>query len=152
MENEVIEENTQDILEVSPAAEILQADVLENENVFPSVFSVGENGDEFKDSEMDKLIDGELDNGENIIETENGMDFDFESVSDNDGVFVPYDNLMSNYYVTNVYEVTKEDEIPLWETNIQDLGTTDFLLFLIFILLLVQFIHNLFKGSHWFKW
>ena len=71
-------------------------------------------------------------------------------VSDND---IGNGGSYTNYYVTNVYEVVQEKEVPnIWETNISDFGTTDFLLFMIFILLLVQFLHKLFKGSHWFRW
>lgn len=55
------------------------------------------------------------------------------------------------YYVTNIYEIVEETEVPLWDSSFRDMSAEVLLLCMIFLLLLAQFIHSFFKGSHWFK-
>ena len=96
---------------------------------------------------------GETEN-EDIYEMENGNEDFYGSVSDNgimgDGTDA---DAPANYNVTNYYttEVPAEEVIPLWENSISNFSTSEMLLFLIFLLLLVQFVHKIFKGSHWLK-
>ena len=153
MENEYIEEFVPEV----------QGDSLENtenmeiptENVLPSM----ENMEEIQET-TDKLFENEIggtvtivgSNNETYVDMNDGSEDFYDSLSDND---ISYEDIMDSStehtYVTNVYEIVEEEEIPLWESDISELGRTDTLLLLIFLLLLVQFIHNIFKGSHWFK-
>ena len=48
-------------------------------------------------------------------------------------------------------EIRFPETVNFWEMDISKLSTTDTLLFMIFLILLVQFVHNIFKGSHWFR-
>ena len=104
------------------------------------------------------VLDPEEETGEteeeNIYEMENGNEDFYGSVSNNDimgdgsGSDAPPDYNVTNYYTM---EVPAEEVIPLWENSISNFSTSEMLLFLIFLLLLAQFIHKIFKGSHWLK-
>ena len=158
MENENIEELIPEVqdnpVENTENIEILQENVLSDsenlEEIEEPLTDVLENEIIGNIPEPTLTIVGS--NGEIYVEMENGYDDAFESVSDND---ISYDEIMDtstvHNYVTNVYEIVEEEEKPLWDSDISELGRTDTLLLLIFLLLLVQFIHNIFKGSHWFK-
>ena len=111
-------------------------EILENEN--NEVSSVVDENEE-------ELLDPEITGNETNMETDI-LDGDSNNfVNDELNPYTP------NTYVTNVYEVVEEPAVPFWDSSLAELSTTDTLLFLIFILLLAQFIHNIFKGSHWFK-
>ena len=158
MENENIKnnllENTESSVEDPENTPVLPENVLPDEEIVEeieaSVEDVLENEiiDDIPQSTVTIVGSG----GETYVETDNGYDDFFDSVSDNE---ISYEDIMDtsteHTYVTNVYEIVEEEETPLWDSDISELGRTDTLLLLIFLLLLVQFIHNIFKGSHWFK-
>ena len=164
MENEeFLEENTESVSQNQTGDDIPTTDILyDEENLETGEISVEELPqtpsseippvleDNYED-EME-IENGEIENDENIVEIENGSENVFGDVSGNDIDFGSYYDTLPNYYVTNVYEVVEEVETPLWIKDFSDYTTTEMLLFLIFILLFVQFVHKLFKGSHWFKW
>lgn len=71
-----------------------------------------------------------------------------QTVSAND--VIPEYNV--NYTIT--YATTESEPVEpvlFSDVNLSELTITEGLLLLIFLLLLAQFIHNLCKGSHWFK-
>lgn len=163
MENEYIEEtipeNTEipvenpsdpEILpsDVVPAPEVQEtpSDVLPDENISDSpVLEETETGTETTEE------NGEIEN-EEIVEMENGNEDFYDSVSGNDiGDGSTSSSGTDDTYVTNFYTMEETEVVPLWDMNISEFSTSEMLLFLIFILLLVQFIHNIFKGSHWLK-
>lgn len=158
MENE----NIQDVLsEISTSpmedptnSSVLPEDVLPNEEVMEEVQESVEDvlEGEISNDSTDKTVTIVGSGNETYVEMNNGEE-DFYSVSDNNLSYEDIVDSSTNHtYVTNVYEIVEEPSIPLWESDISELNTTDTLLLLIFLLLLVQFIHNIFKGSHWFKW
>lgn len=158
MENENIEnnllENTEIPLEDSENTPVLPEDVLPDEEIVEeieeSVEDVLEN--ETSNDTTDKTVTVVGSGNETYVEMNNGAEEFYDSVSDNNFDYEEiYDTSTTHTYVTNVYEVVEEPSVPLWESDISELNTTDTLLFLILLLLLVQFIHNIFKGSHWFK-
>jgi len=176
MENEIIEEVIQDVptdpvetetdIPVSeetvlPDQETLEdvpetaPDVPPNENISDS--SILDDAETIPEENLEEtLTESEEENGdienENIYEMENGYEDFYESVSGNDiGDGGSASPVTGDTYVTYNYTMETEEVIPLWENNISNFSTSEMLLFLIFILLLVQFIHNLFKGSHWLK-
>lgn len=133
---------------------VLPEDILPYEEVMEEVQESVEDvleGETSNDS-TDKTVTIVGSGNETYVEMNNGAE-DFYSVSDNNLSYEDIVDSSTNHtYVTNVYEIVDEPSIPLWESDISELNTTDTLLLLIFLLLLVQFIHNIFKGSHWFKW
>ena len=157
MENENNENNVAEVTESN----------LENqesgENISPSDIPDNEVGEdvpqtsdevlENENSEVSSVVD------ENEVEllvpeitgNETNMETDILDGDSNNFVNDELNPYTPNTYVTNVYEVVEEPVIPFWDSSFAEMSTTDTLLFLIFILLLVQFIHNFFKGSHWFK-
>lgn len=155
-------ENMENILPEVPEAPvegetdipILPEDVLPNEEVMEEVQESVEDvpPSETSNDSTDKTVTIVGSGNETYVEMNNGEE-DFYSVSDNNLSYEDIVDPSTNHtYVTNVYEIVDEPSIPLWESDISELNTTDTLLLLIFLLLLVQFIHNIFKGSHWFKW
>lgn len=158
MENENIEnnllENSQSPLEDPENNSFLTTDVLPSEEIVEEIEEPVE--DVLENEIIDDIPQSTVtivgSGGETYVETDNGYDDIFNSVSDNE---ISYEDIMDtsteHTYVTNVYEIVEEEETPLWDSDISELGRTDTLLLLIFLLLLVQFIHNIFKGSHWFK-
>lgn len=91
---------------------------------------------------------GEVTN-EEIVYMQDGSENFYPSLSVNDVLGDASGSSGDTYYVT--YEIVEEESSLLWDSNISELSSTDMLLFMIFLLLLAQYIHNLFKGSHWFK-
>ena len=158
MENENIEnnllENTQSLVEDPESNPALPEDVLPGEEIVEEIEEPVE--DVLENEIIDDIPQSTVtivgSGGETYVETDNGYDDFFNSVSDNE---ISYEDIMDtsteHTYVTNVYEIVEEEKTPLWDSDISELGRTDTLLLLIFLLLLVQFIHNIFKGSHWFK-
>lgn len=153
MENENIEnsllENTQSPLEGTENNSVLPKDVLPGEEIVEeteeTIEDVHEDETSNDISQSTTTIVGS--DGETFVEMNDGSEEFYDSDTEFD-----YDEIMDTYnYVTNVYEIVEEEEAPLWDSDISELGRTDTLLLLIFLLLLVQFIHNIFKGSHWFK-
>lgn len=151
MENENIEnnvlENTESPVEDPANSPVLPEDVLPNEETLEEIQETTENLSENETGDDSTTVTTVGSNGETYVEMTDGS----ESFYDENMEF-SYDEITDTYnYITNVYEVVEEPSVPLWESDISELNTTDTLLFLIFLLLLVQFIHNIFKGSHWFK-
>ena len=153
MENENIEnnllENTQSPVEDPENYPVLPEDVLPSEEIVEemeeTIEDVHEDETSNDISQSTTTIVGS--DGETFVEMNDGSEEFYDSDTEFD-----YDEITDTYnYVTNVYEIVEEEEMPLWESDISELGRTDTLLLLIFLLLLVQFIHNIFKGSHWFK-
>ena len=153
MENENIEnnllENTQSPVEDPENYPVLPEDVLPSEEIVQEMEETVEDvhEDEISNdiSQSTTTIVGS--DGEIFVEMNDGSEEFYDTNTEFD-----YDEIMDTYnYVTNVYEIVEEEEMPLWDSDISELGRTDTLLLLIFLLLLVQFIHNIFKGSHWFK-
>ena len=154
MENENIEnnllENTQSTVEDPENNPVLTPDVLPSEEIVEemeeTIEDVHEDETSNDISQSTTTIVGS--DGETFVEMNDGSEEFYDSDTEFD-----YDEIMDTYnYVTNVYEIVEEEEeAPLWDSDISELGRTDTLLLLIFLLLLVQFIHNIFKGSHWFK-
>ena len=91
---------------------------------------------------------GEVTNEEIVFMQDGSEDF-YSTLSGNDVMGDGSASSGDTYYVT--YEVVQEESPLLWDSNILELSSTDMLLFMIFLLLLVRFIHDFFKGSHWFK-
>ena len=171
MENEIITEIVPDVPQAPvetetdiPVPETLP-DVEIVENVSPSVEDVSTD-ENIPDTPIleEEIPETNLDPETNIeINTENG-DFENEIMENESESSTDTGNLSGNAdynvgsvsgndvqpYTVNYYAETTET-IPLWENNISNFSTSEMLLFLIFILLLVQFIHNIFKGSHWLK-
>ena len=164
MENEIIEEVVQEVptdsveteTDISVSEEIVLPDQETFEDVPETVPDVptDENitdspilGDTETNTEEEN---GDTDN-ENSVDMENGNEDFYDAVSGNDVGDGGSTSSADDTYVTNYYTMETEEVIPLWENNISNFSTSEMLLFLIFILLLVQFIHNLFKGSHWLK-
>lgn len=157
MENENNENNVAEVTESN----------LENqesgENISPSDIpdnEVGEDvpqaSDEILENENNEVSSVVDENEEDLLvpettSNESDLETDVLYGDSNNSVGNEFNSSTPNTYVTNVYEVVEEPTIPFWENNIAELSVTDTLLFLIFILLLAQFIHNIFKGSHWFK-
>lgn len=179
MENEIIEEVVQEVptdpVETETDISVSEETVLPDQETLEDVpetapdVSPDENNSDspilddvetIPEENLEETLTGsEEENGdienENIYEMENGYENFYESVSGNgigDGGSTSSDvDTGDGIYVTNYYTMETEEVIPLWENNISNFSTSEMLLFLIFILLLVQFIHNLFKGSHWLK-
>lgn len=173
MENEIITEIIPDVSETPVEAQtdppVLETDVLPPaetlEDVPPSAPDVPTSEDfpdspvldgEMPETNLDQNLDPEnnIENGDMENETtvlDNGNETGAGSVSGNDiGDGSTPSDMDELPYTLNYYAETTET-IPLWENNISNFSTSEMLLFLIFILLLVQFIHNIFKGSHWLK-
>lgn len=170
MENENIQENipetTPDAVEIEtdipvsetdmvPAPETTEttSDVLPDENISDSPILE----EEIPETNLDPNLDPEtsMEIGETENETteilDNGNETNTGSLSDNDiGDGSTPSDMDKLPYTINYYAETTET-IPLWENNISNFSTSEMLLFMIFLLLLVQFIHNIFKGSHWLK-
>ena len=162
MENEIIEEVVQEVpsdpveteenIPDSPP-DVLpgETDMENGEETVDDVPSDETGGDSSVLVPEEETPEEETEN-EDIYEMENGNEDFYDSVSDNDFVGDGSgSDASADYNVTNYYSMETEEVIPLWENNISNFSTSEMLLFLIFILLLVQFIHNLFKGSHWLK-
>ena len=158
MENENIEnnilENTESPVEDPTSSSVLPQDVLPNEETMEEIQETAQDvlENETSNDTTDKTVTVVGSGNETYVEMNNGAEEFYDSVSDNNFDYEEiYDTSTSHTYVTNVYEVVEESSVPLWESDISELNTTDTLLLLIFLLLLVQFIHNIFNGSHWFK-
>lgn len=170
MENEIMEENILEIQETPLESEennpVSETDVVPDKEVVEAVPETSSNvpeGEDIADStvlgetETETEVIGETktieENGETadeeIVHMQDGSEDFYTALSDNDIVGDSSGSSGDTYYVT--YEIVQEESPLLWDSNISDLSSTDMLLFMIFLLLLVQFIHNLFKGSHWFK-
>ena len=173
MENEIMEEIIPDVSETPVEGQtdtpVLETDVLPPAETLEDVPSTAPDVPTSEDIPDSPVLDGEmpetnLDQNldlENIIE--NG-DMENENITDGSESGTDNSNLSGDAdhnvgsvsgndlqpYTVNYYAETTET-IPLWENNISNFSTSETLLFLIFILLLVQFIHNIFKGSHWLK-
>lgn len=115
------------------------------------------------ENEMEEIIQ---ENSPDMVESEETMEIPVQdNLSDTEiveEIQTPSDNLPENeitgdsssgstYYVTNVYEIVEEQASPLWDSSFHDMSAEVLLLCMIFLLLLVQFVHSFFKGSHWFK-
>lgn len=153
MENENIEnnllENTQSPVENPENNPDITTDVLPSDEIVEEMEETIE--DVYEDETNNDIPQSTVtivgSDGETFVEMNDGSEEFYDTNTEFD-----YDEITDTYnYVTNVYEIVEEEEMPLWESDISQLGRTDTLLFLIFLLLLVQFIHNIFKGSHWFK-
>lgn len=158
MENENIEnnilENTESPMEDPTNSPVLPEDVLPNEETMEEIQAPTQDvlENEAGNDSTGKTVTVVGSGNETYVEMNNGAEEFYDSVSDNNFDYEEiYDTSTTHTYVTNVYEVVEEPSVPLWESDISELNTTDTLLFLILLLLLVQFIHNIFKGSHWFK-
>ena len=146
MENEILEknisQNSQNPLESEENASLHPEDVLFSETILEDEAGASASVPESETNEVsDVLESGEVKN-EDI----------YNSVSDNAMSFLDgYGG--SSSAVTNYYslEMPAEEVVPLWEKQISDFSTTEMLLFLIFLLLLVRFVHDIFKGSHFLK-
>ena len=154
MENENITENipegTPDPVELKEDTPVPETGVLSDTEIVEDVPETS--GDVPQNEDIpDSSILGEITEQENIYEMENGNENFYESVSDNGLMGNSSDTDASSGSVTNYYTMETEEVIPLWENKISNFSTSEMLLFLIFLLLLVQFIHNIFKGSHWLK-
>lgn len=102
-----------------------------------------------KDKIMESDTVGELTN-EKDNKLESGSGTGSDSLSGDADVDRESDVAIPDY-VVNYYMAVEEEPSPLWEKNLSDFSTSEMLLFLIFLLLLVQFVHKIFKGSHWFR-
>ena len=157
MENENMENIVQEIpesnLENQAGNEVLSPDNVSVQEVVEDVPETSFNVPEDESGEVSSVVD---ENEEELLvpettSNESDLETDVLYGDSNNSVGNEFNSSTPNSYVTNVYEVVEEPTIPFWENNIAELSVTDTLLFLIFILLLAQFIHNIFKGSHWFK-
>ena len=160
MENENLEEtvsgNSPDPVEGEEVSPVPETDILPSEEIVEDVEETAPPVSE-NETGRDAAVLGPEENGEteneNTYEMENGNEDFYDSVSgngimgDSPGADAPATYVV-NYYMT---EVPAQDVVPLWENNISNFSTSEMLLFLIFLLLLVQFVHNIFKGSHWLK-
>lgn len=157
MENENMEkelqDNETDILENQKSGkDVPPSDIPDNE-VGEDVPQTSDEILENENSEVSSVVD------ENEVElldpeitgNETNMETDILDGDSGDFVGDGFNSYTPDTYVTNVYEVVEDPAVPFWDSSLAELSTTDTLLFLIFILLLAQFIHNIFKGSHWFK-
>ena len=154
MENENITENipegTPDPVEVKEDTPVFETDVLSGTEIVED--GPETSGDVPQNEDIpDSSVLEEITEQENIYEMENGNENFYESVSDNGLMGNSSDTGVPSGSVTNYYAMETEEVIPLWENKISNFSTSEMLLFLIFLLLLVQFIHNIFKGSHWLK-
>lgn len=170
MENEIMEENILETQETSLEGEEnnpgSEADVVLNQEIVEDVPETPDNVPEsetvsdspiLEETEVEtEMVEGtetteesgEVTN-EEIVYMQDGSENFYPSLSGNDVMGDVSGSSGDTYYVT--YEVVQEESPLFWDSNILELSSTDMLLFMIFLLLLVQFIHNLFKGSHWFK-
>ena len=147
-DQETLEDVPETAPDVSPDEDFSDSPILGEEETTPEIEST--TPEEIPETEIDGE-GGEFED-ENYVEMENGYDDFYDSVSVNDiGDGGSASPVTGDTYVTYNYTMEQEEIIPLWENNISNFSTSEMLLFLIFILLLVQFIHNLFKGSHWLK-
>ena len=147
---EIIPDVASDLVETKENTAVFETDLLsvsETLEDVPETFSDVSEDEAFPDTPD---VGGVTEN-ETIYEMENGNEDFYDSVSDNGLMGNSSDTDASSGSVTNYYTMETEEVIPLWENKISNFSTSEMLLFLIFLLLLVQFIHNIFKGSHWLK-
>lgn len=178
MENEmeeIIQENSPDMLESEETMEIPVQDNLSDTEIVEEIQMPSDNlpeneitGDSslIGESEQETIENTEPGTISPVIEdinTEESVAEDSGQVLEEDSKEAEYESLSGNsiqpgdsssgstYYVTNVYEIVEEQASPLWDSSFHDMSAEALLLCMIFLLLLVQFIHSFFKGSHWFK-
>lgn len=154
MENEniteIIPEGTPVPVEVKEDTPVPETGVLSDTEIVEDIPETSGDVPEGEDIPDSSVLE-EITEQENIYEMENGKENFYESVSDNGFMGDGFDTGAPADSVTNYYTMETEEVIPLWENKISNFSTSEMLLFLIFLLLLVQFIHNIFKGSHWLK-
>ena len=134
MENELLQEMPETVSDN-------QIDVLEGEETS-------------SDLSQDQLYGSESvsSNSESVIESDNEVldgAFDPETVSDNFHYLPENGQPPSDLY--NLLSEVSEPVVPLFESDIDKLSTTDTLLFLILCFVICYFVHGIFKGSHWFR-
>lgn len=159
IENEILEETPPDILETPPAevenVENIQEPSLDipaddemeiagETETLPNDLEGTEEGledteDILEGDTQDELIDG----------SEEGLEED--SLSGNDLDIEKISSPVS--YTANYITMAAEEEPSYfeWQKPFSEFTTSEMLLLCILLLLLVEFVHKIFKGSHWFK-
>ena len=134
MENELLQEMPETVSDN-------QIDVLEGEETT-------------SDLSTDQLYGSESvsSNNESVTESDHEVldgASDTETVSDN-FLYLP-ENGQPPSDLYNFLSEVSEPVVPLFESDIDKLSTTDTLLFLILCFVICYFVHGIFKGSHWFR-
>jgi len=134
MENELLQEMPETVSDN-------QIDVLEGEETT-------------SDLSPDQLYGSESvsSNNESVIESDHEVldgAVDTETVSDN-FLYLP-ENGQPPSDLYNFLSEVSEPVVPLFDSDIDKLSTTDTLLFLILCFVICYFVHGIFKGSHWFR-
>lgn len=171
---EIIQDVVPDVLESEEIVEIPETDTIpdpetpeeiqtpsdpvsENETAGDLSLTEETTPDETDQNETDQsdADPGETDQDENGSEeadlTETGSEETSPGTISGNSVEGESPSSGDTYYVTNIYEIVEETEVPLWDSSFRDMSAEVLLLCLIFFLLLAQFLHSFFKGSHWFK-
>ena len=160
LENEILEETPPDILETPPA----EVENLENIQEFPVDIPAD---DEMEIVGETETLPNDLEGTEEVLEgTEEGLEGDTqdELIEGSEEGLVE-DTLSGNdldiekisapvSYTANYITMAAEEEPNYfeWQKPFSEFTTSEMLLLCIFLLLLVEFVHKIFKGSHWFKY
>lgn len=172
-EIEIVLENEEEVLEIEENVSTGEEAVLENEeNLEMDVQddllleeSFEDSGEEVieQDDEILETEDIETDQNEEELENEEDSSLEEngeESVSHNSvsGNGIDFEDFTNSEYFVNAEDLlysmrvmSSGEESSFLSSDINNLSTTDTLLFLIFCLLLGHFIHSVFKASHWFR-
>lgn len=159
LENEILEETPPHILETPPA------EVENVENIQESPLDIPTDNEMEITGETENLpndLEGteevleateevlEGDTQEEFIEgAEEGLEEDTLSGNDLDIEKISAPVSYTANYITMAAE--EEPNYFEWQKSFSDFTTSEMLLLCIFLLLLVEFVHKIFKGSHWFK-
>lgn len=175
LENEIMEENTEIIPDTAPDPvenlenmeespvdvpdDIENGDTGEIENVSPDVVPGDtlpeEGGEDVGEIENDVTILPDNDVAQQEEDTsisENSTTSQVTDIGEGAASSTVSGNGAGYSYTANYYTLQEEQPQPFqWEKPLADFTTSEMLLFLIFLLLLVRFVHDIFKGSRWFK-
>ena len=152
LENEILEETPPDLLE-TPSAEVENVENIQEPPVdVPAddeMEIIGET--ETLPNDLEVIEEGlEGDTQEGLIEgAEDGLEEDTLSGNDLDVEKITSPVSYTANYITMAAE--EEPNYFEWQKSFSEFTTSEMLLLCIFLLLLVEFVHKIFKGSHWFK-
>ena len=153
LENEILEETPPDILETPPAEVENLENIQEPSLDIPAddeMEIIGET--ETLPNDLEVTEEGlEGDTQEGLIEgAEEGLEEDTLSGNDLDIEKITSPVSYTANYITMAAE--EEPNYFDWQKPFTEFTTSEMLLLCIFLLLLVEFVHKVFKGSHWFKY
>lgn len=167
LENEILEETPPDVVETPPdpvedmeniqefPVDIPSDDEMEitgETEILPPVVE-GDTVDVLEENLEDELEVVPEEVPEEVLEDLEEITVSDNSISDNSISSTGDGNASSVSYTANYITMAAEEEPNYfeWQKPFSEFTTSEMLLLCIFLLLLVEFVHKIFKGSHWFK-